>query len=45
MVISWLFNSMETHNNQHVYLLEIAKEIWDTIHGLYSDEDNLACIN
>lgn len=38
MVMSWMLNSMEPDVSEGRYQLDIAKEMWDTLHDLYANK-------
>ena len=44
MVMSWMLNSMEPDVSEGLYQLDTAKEVWDTLHELYVDKNNMARI-
>ncbi|XP_031489855.1 uncharacterized protein LOC116257354 [Nymphaea colorata] len=41
MVMAWLMNSMEPHISSLFLYKETAKEIWDTLKEMYSEQNNL----
>ena len=44
LVISWLFNSMESDVRDGFLFLTIAKKVWDTLTEVYSKKNNVAHI-
>lgn len=44
MVMSWILNSMETDVSEGLYHLDIANEVWDTLHELYANKKNMAWV-
>ncbi|XP_058111131.1 uncharacterized protein LOC131254143 [Magnolia sinica] len=44
IVMSWLWNSMADNVRSGLLFLKTVKEIWDTVHELYSDAHNMSRI-
>nr|CAD1826176.1 unnamed protein product [Ananas comosus var. bracteatus] len=42
LVMSWLFNSMESHVRDGLLFLKTAHEVWKTLSDIYSEKNNIA---
>nr|CAD1829166.1 unnamed protein product [Ananas comosus var. bracteatus] len=42
LVMSWLFNSMESHVRDGLLFLKTAHEVWKTLSEIYSEKNNIA---
>jgi hypothetical protein len=44
-IMTWLWNSLEPEVFNNVSYLESSKDIWDTLHLMYSSEENITRIH
>ena len=44
LVMTMLLNSMESYVSSNIIFLETAKEMWEALHQMYSDDKNVSHI-